>query len=126
DVETRAIDLNEPAALAELGLFDVVHCYGILYHLERPADLIAQIGRSCRNVAIVETCVLATDSPRSDLVEEAAADFTQSFTGRGCRPGRRWVFEELRRHFPFVYHTRTQPDHAEFPLDWNHLEGAPT
>jgi SAM-dependent methyltransferase len=123
--ETRACDLNDPSALADLGAFDVIHCYGILYHLENPAALIGYIGEACRGTAIVETCVSAAESGRVDQVEEITSDYTQSSTGRGCRPGRRWVFEELRRVFPFVYNTRTQPRHPEFPIDWNNLSGAP-
>jgi 2-polyprenyl-3-methyl-5-hydroxy-6-metoxy-1,4-benzoquinol methylase len=125
DVETRVCDLNAPTPLAKLGAFDVVHCYGILYHLENPAGLIDYIGEVCRRIAIVETCVLPADSDRVIQVEEASGDYTQSSTGQGCRPGRRWVFEELRRVFPFVYHTRTQPNHPEFPVDWNDLSGSP-
>jgi len=125
DAGTRLCDLNEPSPLADLGTFDVVHCYGILYHLENPASLIGYIAEACRGIAIVETCVVAADSGDVNHIEEAAGDYTQSSTGRGCRPGRRWVFEELRRVFPFVYHTRTQPNHPEFPLDWYDLNGAP-
>lgn len=124
-VTTRLCDLNDPSALADLGAFDVIHCYGILYHLENPAALIGYMGKACRGTAVVETCVSAAESCRMNHVEEISSDFTQSSTGRGCRPGRRWVFEELRRVFPFVYHTRTQPRHPEFPIDWNNLSGAP-
>jgi SAM-dependent methyltransferase len=123
-VQTVVCDLNEPAPLADLGPFDVIHCYGILYHLENPSRLIAYMGQVCKELAIVETCVLADKSSRVELVNERAADYTQSSTGRGCRPARRWVFEELGRFFPFVYHTRTQPNHPEFPVDWNHLTSA--
>jgi hypothetical protein len=28
------------------------------------------------------------------------------------------VFAELRKHFQYVYSTRTQPNHEEFVLDW--------
>ena len=36
----------------------------------------------------------------------------------GCKPTRRLVFEELRKHFPFVYVTKNQPQHDQFPIDW--------
>jgi hypothetical protein len=35
------------------------------------------------------------------------------------RPTRAWVFAELKGHFEFVYQTKTQPNHAEFLLDWS-------
>jgi hypothetical protein len=45
--------------------------------------------------------------------------------GEGCRPTREWVFRELERHYEYVYATRTQPRHPEFPIDWTDpsLEG---
>lgn len=120
-VQTVLCDLNAPAPLMELGGFDVIHCYGLLYHLEQPGNLLQFVGEACNGFAILETCV-APDRGRSvNLVEEESANFTQSSTGRGCRPARRWIFEELGRYFPFVYHTRTQPSHPEFPINWNDI-----
>ena len=29
------------------------------------------------------------------------------------------MFHALRQAFPFVYLTVTQPDHPEFPIDWD-------
>ncbi len=124
-VQTVLCDLNAPARLHDLGPFDVIHCYGILYHLEDPSRLLAYMGEACSGLAIVQTCVLGDKGRRVDLVEETVADYTQSSTGRGCRPTREWVYEELGRFFPCVYHTRTQPNHPEFPVDWNALGSAP-
>ena len=75
-----------------------------------------------QGIAIVETCVSAATSSGIELVNEIREDYTQSATGRACRPGRRWVFDTLGRYFPFVYHTKTQPAHAEFPTEWNNLD----
>lgn len=125
NVRTVRADLNEPAEIAALGPFDVVHCYGILYHLEHPARLLEAMAHACGGFAIVETCVSGNQGNGVELVEEIREDYTQSSTGRGCRPSRKWVFEQLGALFPFVYHTRTQPLHPEFPVDWNNLSGAP-
>jgi hypothetical protein len=124
-VRTLLCDLNAPACLPDIGIFDIVHCYGILYHLEDPATLLAYMGQVCSGFAIVETCVSADTTGPVQLVDEVREDYTQSLTGRGCRPARRWVFETLRMFFPFVYHTRTQPLHPEFPINWHDLSGAP-
>jgi NAD-dependent SIR2 family protein deacetylase len=125
DVQTVLCDLNAPAPLHALGAFDVIHCYGILYHLEDPAPLVAYMGEACSRFAIVETCVSPGKSSRVEIVSETHEDYTQSSSGRACRPSRTWVFEELGRAFPYVYLTRTQPAHPEFPIDWNALENAP-
>jgi SAM-dependent methyltransferase len=123
--EVRAVrcDLNDPSPLLRLGMFDVVHCYGILYHLEHPARLISYMGEACGGIALIQTCV--SPDERDCLVEEWSGDFTQSSTGRGCRPSRKLLFDELQRHFPFVYQTRTQPANPEFPVNWKDLRDAP-
>jgi hypothetical protein len=125
-VATHCIDLNDPSRTDELGPFQVVHCYGILYHLERPELAIAAISRLCTEIAIVETCVSPGEGVEIPLVPELAEDYTQSITGRGCRPTRLWVFNQLKRWFAHVYVTATQPDHVEFPVDWTvDLTGLP-
>ena len=125
DVQTVLCDLNAPDALSGLGVFDVIHCYGILYHLEDPGPLIRFMGRACKGLAIVESCVSAEWSANVEAVGEPAEDYTQSSTGQACRPTRQWIFQQLGDCFPFVYHTRTQPNHPEFPIDWNDLGNAP-
>jgi 2-polyprenyl-3-methyl-5-hydroxy-6-metoxy-1,4-benzoquinol methylase len=111
-------DLSEPAALGALGTFEIIHCYGILYHLENPEPLLRYIGDACSGFAVVETCVSPARTSAVELVDEIREDYTQSSTGRACRPTREWVFHQLSLSFSFVYLTRTQPDHSEFPTDW--------
>jgi len=118
-VKTAQIDMNEPAPLVKLGAFEIVHCYGLLYHLHKPQEALGVLAQVCSDLMVLETCV----SPGADctlhFVQENSDDFTQSITPLACRPTRAWVFAELKRHFEFVYETRTQPNHAEFPLDWS-------
>ena len=118
-------DLNTPDSLLELDMFDVVHCYGILYHLEEPERLIRLMGAACSGFAIVETCVCRAKESTLEFVDEIREDCTQSLTGRASRPSRKWVFETLGRYFPYVYQTKRQPSHPEFPTDWNDLGDAP-
>jgi SAM-dependent methyltransferase len=117
-VETLQLDLNSPEALSSLGVFDAVHCYGLLYHIEQPARLIDAMGEICNDFAVIETC-LAAGSDDGMLFAEETSDYTQSLTLKGCRPTRSWMFHALRQAFPFVYLTVTQPDHPEFPIDWD-------
>jgi hypothetical protein len=62
-----------------------------------------------------------------NLIGEEINNPTQAVSGTGCRPTRLWVFTHLKKHFENVYVPRTQPNHAEFPIDWNepasHREG---
>lgn len=117
-VTARVVDMNQEL-LDDIGYFDIVHCYGLLYHLEKPEVAIFSMARVCRGTLLLETCVSMGDGLSINLVPENASDFTQALRGFGCRPTRQWVFEELKKYFPHVYQTRTQPNHPEFPVDWS-------
>jgi len=70
----------------------------------------------------VETRVSRGDQPETNLRAEDSGVASLSYSGTGCRPTRRWVFRELKKHFEHVYIPRTQPNHDEFPLDWRDPE----
>jgi SAM-dependent methyltransferase len=116
-VRTAIIDMNNAWPLRKLGQFEIVHVYGVLYHLENPDGALEELSGVCSDLLLLETCV-SPQGKQINLVPEAGTDFTQSSTSSGCRPGREWVFERLQGLFPYVYQTRTQPDHEQFPLDW--------
>jgi SAM-dependent methyltransferase len=118
-VDTAQVDLNAPDALRSHGKFEVVHCYGLLYHLEDPRIGIASMAAACSHLLLLESCVSVRKSGDFYPAQELALDFTQSVRGLGCRPTRQWLFTALQQHFPFVYQTRTQPNHPEFPIDWS-------
>jgi hypothetical protein len=111
------MDINAPQ-LGDFGKFDIVHCYGLLYHLEQPAIAIEAMAAVCSGVLLLETCVSMGHELDLNPVLENSQDFSQAFTGCGCRPNRSWIFQELQKSFEFVYLTRTQPKHPEFPIDW--------
>lgn len=46
----------------------------------------------------------------------------QSFTGYGCRPSRKWVMDHLKMHYKYVYISNKQPNHPEFPINWNKIK----
>ncbi len=116
-IETRLLDLERPT-LEFPSPFDVIYCYGTLYHLSNPAQALAYLARYCGRLLLLETCVSFTQPETINLCAEPAIEFSQAVSGCGCRPGRRWVFNELKQHFRFVYLPITQPCHEEFPIDW--------
>jgi SAM-dependent methyltransferase len=118
-VVTAQVDLNTPDSLCGLGSFEVVHCYGLLYHLEDPKIGIANMASACSDLLLLESCVSAHRSEQVYTAHELAEDFTQSIRGLGCRPTRQWLFKSLAQYFPFVYQTKAQPNHPEFPLNWS-------
>lgn len=99
--------------------FDLVVCYGLLYHLREPVKALDFMSAACRGALLLETCVSPGPGEHLNPVDEDAHDVTQSVTGRGCRPTRAWVLSKLLARFPHVYVPRTQPSHEEFPLDWS-------
>jgi SAM-dependent methyltransferase len=98
--------------------FDIVYCYGLLYHLKEPARALRFMAERCRGKLLLETCVSLGTDLDPHLVAESAGQVSQAFSGIGCRPTRSWIFNELRSLFPFVYLPLTQPNHEQFPVDW--------
>jgi SAM-dependent methyltransferase len=116
-LKVRALDLDAPDAGFE-ERFEVVFCYGTLYHLARPAEALAWLAGRCDALLLLETCVLPVDEERVVFHDEPREASENSVSGRGCRPSRAWVAAQLRRDFAHVYLPVTQPWHEEFPLDW--------
>ena len=108
----------ERADAASLGKFDIVHCYGILYHLRDPSRLIHLMETTCRSLCLVETCVSFGAEAAINPIAEDATQVSQAFDGAGCRPTRAWIVNALKGVFPHVYVPTTQPNHEEFPVDW--------
>lgn len=117
ELEVRRLDLDAPDESLD-GLFDIVYCYGVLYHLKNPAAAISYMAHRCRRMLLLETCVSYGSEEAINPCPEPADNLSQSIHGVGCRPTRPWVFNELKRHFEFVYMPLTQPNHKEFPVDW--------
>jgi hypothetical protein len=117
-IEVSMLDV-EDVDPAEKRVFDIVYCYGLLYHLSRPSEAIAYMAQRSGDLLLLETCVSYGDHEAINPVLEPAFNPTQSVTGTGCRPTRPWVYRELRKHFDHVYMPLTQPNHVEFPLDWS-------
>jgi tRNA (mo5U34)-methyltransferase len=111
------LDLDKDDATF-LGQFDIVHCYGILYHLRDPARLIRLMDVTCRSLCLVETCVSFGAGSAINPTPEDAAQVSQAYDGAGCRPTRAWILDALKKVFPHVYVPTTQPNHEEFPVDW--------
>ena len=115
-LESRELDLDNPVALDRS--FDIVYCYGVLYHLRRPAEAIAFMAGHCCRMLLLETCVSVGDHQAVNPIAELAENPTQALDGHGCRPTRPWIYARLKEHFEHVYLPRTQPHHGNFPIDW--------
>jgi hypothetical protein len=117
-IGAKKIDFEfESEKLTEYSNYDIVHCYGLLYHLSNPEEFL-KYACNTGNIFLLETCVSTDDAEDPiNLVSESLTDATQAISGKGCRPTRKWLFDELSIYYPYVYCSITQPRHEEFPLD---------
>lgn len=117
-VTAALLDMDNPGPFAGRP-YDVVFCYGLLYHLRDPEAAIRFMSQSASGVLLLETCVSFGDHEAMNPVPEDALVHSQATSGTGCRPTRPWVLRRLREQFPHVYIPRTQPASDEFPVDWS-------
>lgn len=104
--------------ILDLPKFDVIHCYGLLYHISNPEEFIRSL-KGKGSLLIIETCVSSDSKPAGNyIISEDKRDPTQAYSGKGSRPTREWIFDILKEIYPFVYLPKTQPNHTEFPKDW--------
>jgi SAM-dependent methyltransferase len=118
NVDVRQIDLDGEDDLGHLGGFDLIYCYGLLYHLKNPESALRRLSQICRGQLLLETCVALGKYDEVVLLRDYSGN-NQAVSGIGCRPTRLWVMTRLRRFFGHAYVTRTQPDHPDFPTDWD-------
>ena len=111
------LDLDRVVGLADLGSFDIVYCYGTLYHLRDPDGALARLASVSRGQILVETLVVPGSYPELHRVVEPLSA-NQGIRGIGTRPTRSWVMSALRRHFGHAYATLDQPDFPDFVTDW--------
>lgn len=124
----RVFDLDEIESQSQdVADADIVHCCGILYHLQNPMPMLRWAHSKCKDILILETAVSPGDDEEMRQVKEDSAQASQALDGVGSRPTRAWVFNRLRRLFPYAYVPSTQPSHEEFPTDWrvSQLHGKP-
>lgn len=114
-------DMDSPRRI-EGAPFELVHCYGLLYHLSKPSDALTFLSENASRMLFLETCVSFGEDEDVHLTGERRSSSTQAYSGVGCRPSRGWLLRRLSELFEYVYVPRTQPCHNEFPLDWTNPE----
>ena len=114
----QKLDLEAPGTTLDPS-FDVVYCYGLLYHLSNPRAALSFLAQHTKQIFLLETAVSFGDKAEINLITEPRRSPTQAVSGTGCRPTRPWLYHELKSCFEFVYVPVTQPCDKEFPLDWS-------
>ena len=115
--EVRILDLDVETDLTGLGKFEIVFCYGTLYHLLRPESALRSLAGVCTEMILLETVVAPWSGKEIALMVESPL-FNQAKSSIGCRPTRLWVLETLKECFGYAYVSRYQPAHADFRTDW--------
>lgn len=110
-------DLEQYGDHQRWGRFDIVFCYGTLYHLATPAQTLAELASICGEMFLLSTRVWPTSDGDMHLQRDTTK-VDESLRGRGCRPSRSWIMSRLKEAFDYVYMSPSQPNHSEFPLSW--------
>jgi SAM-dependent methyltransferase len=101
-----------------LGRFDVIHCFGLLYHLESPIAALRTFRELCGGILILETMVCDSSRPVAVLADETKAA-SQALDGLGCRPSPAFIALALNRvGFRYVYGAAQPPQHEDFQFEW--------
>jgi 2-polyprenyl-3-methyl-5-hydroxy-6-metoxy-1,4-benzoquinol methylase len=116
-LEVLLLDVENPGDEIAGRRFDIIHCYGLLYHLQHPGQAIRFMAERC-DTLILETFASAKDEVSANT-SPRLVDGIESLDGTGCEPTRLWVMQELRSAFAHAYVTATQPWHEDFPMDWS-------
>lgn len=104
----------EDQNISKLGTFDLVLCFGLLYHLENPLLAIRNLRRLTKKGLLLESMCIPGQKPLMLLREEPSQD-DQSLTDVAFYPTEASLVKMLyRAGFAGVYSVRDLPDHDDF------------
>jgi SAM-dependent methyltransferase len=99
---------------ASLGVFDLVLCFGLLYHLENPLRGMRNWRALTGKLLLLESMMVEDEQPFLLLRDEPAGD-DQSLRAVSCYPSEGAIIKmAYRAGFPHVYRFRQLPDHEDF------------
>jgi SAM-dependent methyltransferase len=104
----------EDPGLKELGQFDLVFCFGLLYHLENPLLAIRHLHEMTRKLLLVEGVIFPGEEPTMALVDEERHE-DQGLSHIAFYPTEACLIKMLYRSgFSHVYGFARQPDHPDY------------
>jgi SAM-dependent methyltransferase len=103
---------------SQFGRFDVVFCYGLLYHLENPVRALRNVAAVCDDILLLETMIADSTAPILRLEDEYLSA-NQALRGIAHRPSPVWVAMALNRiGFGHVFVAREPPEHGDYRFEW--------
>lgn len=113
DIEFHVLDV-EDHIVQKLGVFDLVLCFGLLYHLENPFRAIRNLHALTGKILFVESRVTPEKQPVAALVDECQGQ-DQGLRHIAFIPSETCLTKMLySAGFPAVYKLTTFPTHEEF------------
>jgi SAM-dependent methyltransferase len=104
----------EGTALRSMGRFDLVLCFGLLYHLENPFLAIRNLHALTSELLLIESMVFPGSEPVMGLVDEPQVE-DQSLNCIAFYPTEACLVKMLyNAGFPNVYLFKQLPDHPDF------------
>jgi FkbM family methyltransferase len=104
----------ESAEIAALGTFDLVLCFGLLYHLESPMRAIRHLRALTGKGLLIESMCVPGDEARTVLRDEPFQQ-DQSLTNMAFYPSEACLVKMLyRAGFAYVYRVVRLPEHDDF------------
>jgi SAM-dependent methyltransferase len=109
----RVADAQNPE-LAQLGKFDLVFCFGLLYHLENPFRVVRSIAELSSKLTLIEGIVYPSPEPAMVLMDEnTGAD--QGLNYMAFYPSEPCLIKMLRRSgLSHCYNPALMPAHPEY------------
>lgn len=113
--DVKFLVLNvEDSAVKELGSFDLIFCFGLLYHLENPFLAIRNLYHIAGKMLIVESMVIPRRFPSASLVNEGPSE-DQSLNFTAFIPSESCLVKMLYcAGFPYVYGSVFSPKHEDY------------
>jgi SAM-dependent methyltransferase len=105
---------SEDAALSALGVFDLVLCAGLLYHLENPLRAMRNLRALTGKLLLLESMAVPDDEPYLIVMDEPPGE-DQSLGAVSCYPSEGAIIKmAFRAGFPNVYRFKELPDHENY------------
>jgi FkbM family methyltransferase len=113
DIDFHVHDIESPSCLS-LGTFDMVLCFGLLYHLENPFQTIRNLYALADPYLLIETMIAPGRSAVSVLYEESQSN-NQGLNYIAWMPTESGFVKMLyQAGFEGVYRSTPLPDHEQF------------
>jgi FkbM family methyltransferase len=113
EIDFHVYDIEDPSCRT-LGSFDLVLCFGLLYHLENPFQVIRNLFALSDKYLIIETMIMPYRSSVAVLFEESRAD-NQGLRYLAWIPTQSGFVKMLyQAGFSGVYRPTRWPDHEQF------------